>query len=132
MRDHGHDFAQPYTPVCGTFGDRRENAIFQCTARKISSNFNSTGYCRRKYRQIGNPSLVYPPIHKAVPGRTLIIPEFPQKLIQHRHRIPCYGRLIKLGLSIDEDDGAGDDGEDDIPDLDDAEGDEESTMEQVD
>lgn len=41
-------------------------------------------------------------------------------------------RLIKLGLSIDEDDGAADDGEDDIPDLDDAEGDEESTMEQVD
>lgn len=41
-------------------------------------------------------------------------------------------RLIKLGLSIDEDDAAGDDGEDDIPDLDDAEGDEESTMEQVD
>lgn len=40
-------------------------------------------------------------------------------------------RLIKLGLSIDEDDAA-DDGEDDIPDLDDAEGDEESTMEQVD
>lgn len=46
----------------------------------------------------------------------------------------CFGsfRLIKLGLSIDEDDGAADDGEDDIPDLDDAEGDEESTMEQVD
>ncbi|CAM9185605.1 unnamed protein product [Scytosiphon promiscuus] len=42
-------------------------------------------------------------------------------------------RLIKLGLSIDEDDdGAADDGDDDIPDLDDAEGDEESTMEQVD
>lgn len=41
-------------------------------------------------------------------------------------------RLIKLGLSIDEDDAAADDGEDDIPDLDDAEGDEESTMEQVD
>ncbi|CAN0315332.1 unnamed protein product [Ectocarpus sp. 12 AP-2014] len=41
-------------------------------------------------------------------------------------------RLIKLGLSIDEDDAAGDDGDDDIPDLDDAEGDEESTMEQVD
>lgn len=41
-------------------------------------------------------------------------------------------RLIKLGLSIDEDDGAVDDGEDDIPDLDDADGDEESTMEQVD
>lgn len=45
---------------------------------------------------------------------------------------PCLARLIKLGLSIDEDDAAGDDGEDDIPDLDDAEGDEESTMEQVD
>lgn len=41
-------------------------------------------------------------------------------------------RLIKLGLSIDEDDAAADEGEDDIPDLDDAEGDEESTMEQVD
>lgn len=41
-------------------------------------------------------------------------------------------RLIKLGLSIDEDDGAVDDGEDAIPDLDDGEGDEESTMEQVD
>jgi len=44
----------------------------------------------------------------------------------------AFARLIKLGLSIDEDDEAGDDGEDDIPDLDDAEGDEESTMEQVD
>lgn len=43
-----------------------------------------------------------------------------------------HDRLIKLGLSIDEDDAAGDDGDDDIPDLDDAEGDEESTMEQVD
>lgn len=41
-------------------------------------------------------------------------------------------RLIKLGLSIDEDDAAADEGEDDIPDLDDADGDEESTMEQVD
>ena len=46
--------------------------------------------------------------------------------------LSCSIRLIKLGLSIDEDDAAGDDGEDDIPDLDDAEGDEESTMEQVD
>ncbi|CAM9156775.1 unnamed protein product [Discosporangium mesarthrocarpum] len=41
-------------------------------------------------------------------------------------------RLIKLGLSIDEDDAAGDDGDDDLPDLDEVEGDEESTMEQVD
>merc|ERR1712022_93800 len=41
-------------------------------------------------------------------------------------------RLIKLGLSIDEDDGAEDDGEE-LPDLDDGEEeDEESTMEQVD
>lgn len=46
--------------------------------------------------------------------------------------LSSFVRLIKLGLSIDEDDAAGDDGEDDIPDLDDAEGDEESTMEQVD
>lgn len=45
---------------------------------------------------------------------------------------PHIDRLIKLGLSIDEDDAAADEGEDDIPDLDDAEGDEESTMEQVD
>merc|ERR1712167_238825 len=41
-------------------------------------------------------------------------------------------RLIKLGLSIDEDDGDEDDGEE-LPDLDDGEEeDEESTMEQVD
>lgn len=48
------------------------------------------------------------------------------------HLVFVLFRLIKLGLSIDEDDGAADEGEDDIPDLDDAEGDEESTMEQVD
>jgi len=42
-------------------------------------------------------------------------------------------RLIKLGLSIDDDEGAGDDDEDDLPELDEDEGlDEESTMEQVD
>lgn len=51
--------------------------------------------------------------------------------VVHSGRVACI-RLIKLGLSIDEDDAAADEGEDDIPDLDDAEGDEESTMEQVD
>merc|ERR1712167_36514 len=42
-------------------------------------------------------------------------------------------RLIKLGLSIDDDEGAADEGDDELPELDEDEDlDEESTMEQVD
>ncbi|CAM9334107.1 unnamed protein product [Choristocarpus tenellus] len=41
-------------------------------------------------------------------------------------------RLIKLGLSIDDDEAGADEGDEDLPDLDEVDGDEESTMEQVD